>query len=159
MDNLAEKESITIGPSARCARHDITLLGHIKTIVITLGNMFQPSYLTEIQICSVLGYLRLRMPEKKRCDTNWRDDIVKFSGNELWKRVPKQEFINKPTRGWGGGLWNQRQYLEVSNKMDFHSYVNKEITIVRSNDIMVYVWGKHTQLITGWKVHPKYGLR
>ena len=35
MDNLAEKESITIGPPARCARHDITLPGHIKTIVIT----------------------------------------------------------------------------------------------------------------------------
>ena len=39
MDNLAEKESIMIGPSARCARHDITLPGHIKTNIITLGNM------------------------------------------------------------------------------------------------------------------------
>ena len=36
MDNLAEKESITIGPAARCARHDITLPGHIKTNVISL---------------------------------------------------------------------------------------------------------------------------
>ena len=50
MDNLAEKESITIGPPARCARHDNNLPGHIKTNVITLGNMFQPSYPTEIQI-------------------------------------------------------------------------------------------------------------
>ena len=49
-NNLAEKESITIGPPARCARHDITLPGHTKTNVITLGNMFQPSYLSEIQI-------------------------------------------------------------------------------------------------------------
>ena len=69
MDNLAEKESITIGPPARCARHDITLPGHIKTTIITLGNIFQPSYLTEIQIRLVSGYLRLRMPEKKRCNT------------------------------------------------------------------------------------------
>ena len=46
MDNLAEKEAITIGPPARCAMHDITLPGHIKTNVITLGNMFKPSYLT-----------------------------------------------------------------------------------------------------------------
>ena len=37
--------------------------------------MFQPSYLTEIQIWLVLGYLKLRMLEEKRCDTNWRDDI------------------------------------------------------------------------------------
>ena len=65
MDNLAEKESITIGPPARCARHDITLPCHIKTIVITLGNMYQPSYLTKIQIWLVSRYLRLRMPEKK----------------------------------------------------------------------------------------------
>ena len=28
---------VTIGPPARCARHDITLLGHIKTNIITLG--------------------------------------------------------------------------------------------------------------------------
>ena len=49
MVNLVKKETITIGPLARCARH-ITLPGHIKTNVITLGNMFQPSYLTEIQI-------------------------------------------------------------------------------------------------------------
>ena len=33
------------------------------------------------------------MPEKKRCNTNCQDDIVRFSGIELWKRVPKQEFI------------------------------------------------------------------
>ena len=31
-------------------------------------------------------------------------------------------------------------------KMDFHNYVNKEITFVRSNDIMVYARGMHTQL-------------
>ena len=39
MTNLAKKETITIGPPARCARHDITLPGHIKTNVITLGNV------------------------------------------------------------------------------------------------------------------------
>ena len=65
MDNLAKKENIIIGPPVRCARHDITLTSHIKTNVITLGNMFPPSYLTEIQIWLVSGYLRLRMSEKK----------------------------------------------------------------------------------------------
>ena len=44
-------------------------------------------------------------------------------------------------------------------RMDFHNYVNKEITFVGSNDIMRYFLGKHTQLNIGWKVHPKYGLR
>ena len=64
MDNPAEKETITIGPPARCARHVITLPSHIKTIVITRGNMFPPSYLTQIQFWLVSGYLRLRMSEK-----------------------------------------------------------------------------------------------
>ena len=50
MINLVKKEIITLGPLVRCARHDITLPGHIGTNVITLENMFQPSYLTEIQI-------------------------------------------------------------------------------------------------------------
>ena len=90
MDNLAKKETITIGPPARCARHDITLPGHIRTNVMTLGKILQPSYLTEFQIWLVSGYLRLRMPEKKRCNTIWRDDIVRFSemiyGSELWNK-------------------------------------------------------------------------
>ena len=34
---LLKGRTITIGPPARCARHDITLPGHIKTNVITLG--------------------------------------------------------------------------------------------------------------------------
>ena len=42
--------------------------------------------------------------------------------------------------------------------MDFHNYVNKEITLARSNDLMMYAGGKHTQLNMGGKVHPKYGL-
>ena len=44
-------------------------------------------------------------------------------------------------------------------KMDFHNYVDKEITFVRSNDIMRYARGKHTHLNIGRKVHPIYGPR
>ena len=47
---LQKKETIIIGPPAKCATHDITLPGHLRTNVITPGNMFQPSYLTVIQI-------------------------------------------------------------------------------------------------------------
>ena len=151
---LLKGRTITIGPPASCARHDITLPGHIKTNVINFGNMSQPSYLTEIQIWLVPGYLRLGMPEKKRCNTNWRDANVRSSGNELWKQVPKPESISKPRRGWGGGWWTQRDF----QKMDFHNCVNKDITFVRSNGIMMYARGKHTQLNNGWYVRPKYGL-
>ena len=62
---LLKGRTITIGPPVKCARHDITLPGHIKTNVITLGITFQPSFLTKIQIRLVSGYLRLRMSEKK----------------------------------------------------------------------------------------------
>ena len=41
------------------------------------------------------------------------------------------------------------QFIEISKKRDFHTYVNKEITFVRSNDIMRYARGKHTQLNIG----------
>ena len=37
MANLAEQDTITIGPLAKCARHDIILPGYIKTHVIILG--------------------------------------------------------------------------------------------------------------------------
>ena len=90
MDNLAEKKYITIGPPARWSRYDTTSPGHITTNIITFGNMFQPPYLAEIQNWLVSGYLRLGMPEKKRCNTIWRDDIVRFSEmiyvSELWNK-------------------------------------------------------------------------
>ena len=65
MANLGKEDTISIGHPARCARNDIILPGYIKTNVITLGIMFQPSFLTKIQIRLVSGYLRLRMSEKK----------------------------------------------------------------------------------------------
>ena len=33
MVNLVKKETITIGPQARCARHDITLPGHKRPML------------------------------------------------------------------------------------------------------------------------------
>ena len=81
--------------------------------------------------------------------------MIRFSGNELWQQVPKQEFIIKPRRGWGGGSLTQRQFIEISKKMDFHNYVNKEITLLRSNDTMMYARGKHTQFNNDRRVHPK----
>ena len=121
--------------------------------------MVQPSYPTGIQIWLVWGYLRLGRSEKKGCSTNWHDGIVRFSGNELWKRVSKQEFIVKPGREWGGGWWTQRQFIEISKRMDFHNYVNKEITLVRSNDIMMYARGKHTQFNNNRRGHPEIWTR
>jgi hypothetical protein len=60
------------------------------------------------------------------------------------------EFRNKSSslnqgeeEGW---LMVSATILEISKKMDFHNYVNKEITFVRSNDIRSYARGKHTQL-------------
>ena len=70
MFTLLNRKLITIGPPARCARHDIMLPGHVEINATTPGDMSQPSYLTEIQIRLVSGYLRLRIPEKKRCNAN-----------------------------------------------------------------------------------------
>ena len=72
MAKLAKKDTTTIGPPPRGggARHDIMLPGYQRTNNITPGKLSQPSYLTEIQIRLVSGYLRLRIPEKKRCNAN-----------------------------------------------------------------------------------------
>ena len=43
----------------------------------------------------------------------------------------------------------QRQSIELSKKMDFHNYVNMEITFFISNDIMMYARGK-TYTIKHW---------
>ena len=154
---ILAKEIIMIGPAARGARHDIILLGHQRTNNITPGKLSQPSYLTEIQIRLVSWYLRLRMFEKERCNTNRRNDIARFSGNELWKRVPNKgsSLHQGEVRRW---LIDSATIHWDFQKMDFHNYVNKEITFVRSNDIRKYARGKHTQLNMGWKVRPKYGL-
>ena len=39
-------------------------------------------------------------------------------------------------------------------RIDFHNYVNKEISFVGSNDIMMYARGEHTQLNNDRRVHP-----
>ena len=44
--------------------------------------------------------------------------------------------------------------LRIPNK-DFHNHVNKEITFVKSNDIMMYARGKHTQFNNDRRAHPK----
>ena len=112
MDSLAEKDSITIGPRASCARHDITLPGHIKTNVITLeicsNYHIWPRFIFDwCQDTSDSGCLTW-----KRCDTIWRDGVARYSRSELWKQVSNHEFIIKPRRGWGGGWWTQRQSIE-----------------------------------------------
>ena len=58
------------------------------------------------------------------------------------------------------GMWlmDSATIARDFQKTDCHNYENKEITFVRSNDIMMYALGKHTQLNIGWKVHPKYGM-
>ena len=46
MAKLAKKDTITIGPPPRCARHHITLPDLIKTYAITLGKNV-PTILSE----------------------------------------------------------------------------------------------------------------
>ena len=49
-----------------------------------------------------------------------------------------------------GSATNHRDFQRI----DFHNYVNKEISFVRSNDILMYARGKHTQLNNDRRVHP-----
>ena len=94
MDNLAEKESITTSPPTRCDRHDLTL--PIYKDQCNNSWKYVPTIISD-RDSDLIG---ARMPQtqdawEEKVQQNWRDDNVRFSGNVLWKRVPKQEFIIK----------------------------------------------------------------
>ena len=74
MDNLATKKTITIGPPARCVRHDITLSGHIKTIAITLGT-FPKNYNIGLAITDKVDVMA-NTPSRKTCYYNILSDEV-----------------------------------------------------------------------------------
>ena len=48
--NFLKQDTIIIGLPDGCVGHDIHLTGYRETNIIVLREMFQPSYLTEIQI-------------------------------------------------------------------------------------------------------------
>ena len=85
MANFINQDIIIIGLPAGCVGHDIHFTGYRETNIIILWEMFQPSYLPEIQIWLVSGYSRLIESRKKMkvCNTNRRDDVAGFSGDEL----------------------------------------------------------------------------
>ena len=85
MANFFNQDIIITGLPAGCVGHDIHFTGFRATNIIILGEMFQPSYLPEIQIWLVSGYSRLieYRKNKKVCNINRRDDVAGFSGDEL----------------------------------------------------------------------------
>ena len=58
MNNFAKKGTMTIGPPARCARHKITLSGHIKTNVYNFWT-YVPTIISD-QDSDLIG---VRIPE------------------------------------------------------------------------------------------------
>ena len=60
--------------------------------------MFQPSYMTEVQIRLVSGYLRLRMPEKKGA-TQIVETTSKILGRWTMEASSEQGFVIKSRRG------------------------------------------------------------
>ena len=83
--NFINQDIIITGLPAGCVGHDIHFTGYRGTNIIVLGKCSKPSYLPEIQIWLVSGYSRLIESRKKKkvCNTNRRDDVAGFSGDEL----------------------------------------------------------------------------
>ena len=98
MVNLSKKETITIGPPARCARHDITLLGYIKTNVMTLGkgsnHHIWPRFRSDwCQDNSHSGCLRRKVQHKL---SRWHCNILE---NWTMEASSEQGFIITSRRG------------------------------------------------------------
>ena len=84
MANFLKQDTIIIGLPDGCVGHDIHLTGYRETNIIVLREMFQPSYLPEIQIWLVSEYSRLVKSRKmKVSNINRRDGVARFSGNGL----------------------------------------------------------------------------
>ena len=66
MANFLKQDTIIIGLPDGCVGHDIHLTGYRETNIIVLREMFQPSYLPEIQLWLVLGYSRLIESRKEK---------------------------------------------------------------------------------------------
>ena len=113
MANLAKMETITIGPSFSCARHDITL--PIYKDQCNNSWKYVPTIVSD-RDSDLIG---VRIPQtqdawEERCNTNCQDDKVRFSGIVLWKRAPKQEFIIKSRRGEEVADWLSDNSLRFS---------------------------------------------
>jgi hypothetical protein len=125
MSNLVKKETIIIGPPAKCVRHDITLPVHQRTNIITLGN-YAPTIISD-RDSDLVGVTipqtqDVRDEKVQHKSMRWHRKIL---GKWTMEAVPKQELIIKPRRGWWGDYWTQRQFIEISKRMDFHKYVTR----------------------------------
>ena len=103
----SNQDTTTGGLPAGCVGHDIHLTGYRETNIIVLGEMFQPSYLPEIQIWLVSEYSRPIESRKKNeslqhKSTRWRCEILgkwttiassktwAGSATNMWTRCPRQ---------------------------------------------------------------------
>ena len=87
---LLKRKTITMGPPTRCSRHDIILPGQIKD---QCYNSWK--YIPTIISNRDLDLIGVRITQtqdawEERCNTNCRDDIVRFSEmiyvSELWNK-------------------------------------------------------------------------
>ena len=83
--NFFNQDTTIIGLPARCVGHDIHVTGYRETNIIVLGVRsnhhiclrFRSGWCQDIPDPSSLGR------KMKVCNTNRRDDVARFSGNEL----------------------------------------------------------------------------
>ena len=161
MVNLVKKETITTGPPARCARHDITLPGHKKTTVITLGKCSKPSYLPEIQIWLVSGYSRLIESRKKNeslqhKSTRWRCEILgkwtTIASSKTWAGSATNMWTRFPRQTWPRGSLIIKHYrVQVGNHNRGHwspcirHALKKELLLLEQINQWLGVLGTHME--------------
>ena len=93
--NFFNQDTTIIGLSAGCVSHDIHFTGYRETNIIVLEKCsnhhiclrFRSGWCQDIPNSSSL--------ERKMivCNTNRRNDVARFSGNELRQQAPKHELV------------------------------------------------------------------
>ena len=117
--NFLKQDTIIIGLPDECVGHDIHLTGYRETNIIVLGEMFQPSYLPEIQIWLGSGYFRLIESRKKNeslqhKSTRWRCEILgewtTIVSSKTWARSATNMWTRCPRQTWSHGSLTIKHY-------------------------------------------------
>ena len=109
MANFINQDIIITSLPAGCVGHDIHFTSYRGTNIIVLGEMFQPSYLPEIQIWLVSGYSRLIESRKKNGSlqhesTRWRCEILgewtTIASSKIWAGSTTYMWTCCPRQEW-----------------------------------------------------------
>ena len=133
-------------------------IGYLETDVIILGRCSNHHICPRFQIWLVPWHIRLSGLEKKEDATQIDELHYKILGKWIMDSGPEtrvHHYAKEKMRRW---LMDSATIHREFQKDGFPQLCEQEDNICQIKWYNDVCSRKHTQLIIGWKVHPKYGL-